>query len=506
MTRVPRLVEGVEIKKLRLTPSQGYILSLVNGQSSEQAIATTTGIPPSLVSEAIDKLVEMGAIRFGDPPKEKTKVKERADVQEGNVALGGVAAAGNAEPLFRPEELAEECDIDEAKKKQILNAYYLLDRLNYYELFGLHQLVDKKEIKSAYYQIAPDFHPDKFFRKNLGSFKAKTEIIFGRLTDAHDTLTKSRLRAEYDEYLTTAEANRKAAELQDIASELSRAQAAAEAEARSAVQPSQAPPGVDPSEANKRQLALRREAFARKLRGGSLRPPPVSAAPSTPPIDPKAAAEALRVRYEAAIIDAKRRQVAKYLTSARESHTAKDWAAVTNFYRLAMHLAPRDEAVQNEGNVAIQEAAASLADGFMRQAEFESNQERWPEAASSFLKVCAGRPDDAKAHDRAAFAMMKSGRDNRQAVDLARRAVELAPKQAVYRITLANVYKASDLAKSAEAELERASELAAGEPKLLEMVKHARDQWGSGGGDGAEKKGLFASFSRSSQKPPASEE
>lgn len=500
---MPRLVQGVDIKNLRLTPSQGYILSRVDGQATEDAISTATGIPKSLVTEAIDKLVEMGALRFGDEPKEKAKVKERSDVQEGNVALGGVAAAGNANPLFRAEELAEPADLDEEKKKQILNAYYLLDKLNFYELFGLHQLVDKKEIKSAYYQIAPDFHPDKFFRKDLGSFKPKIEAIFGRLTDAHDTLTKNQLRREYDEYLTTAEANRKASELQDISSELQRAQAAAEEEARRAIQVSQ-PPGPDPSEAERRQKALRREAFARKLRGGSLRPPPT--APSQPPQDPRAAAEALRVRYEAAMVDAKRKQVDKYLASARESYAAKDWPAVTNFYRLASHLAPQDAALQHEAQGAVQEAAAALADGFMRQAEFESNQERWPEAAASFLKVCSGRPEDAKAHDRAAFAMMKAGTDNRQAVDLARRAVELAPKQPLYRITLAHVYKASNLDTSAEAELVRASELAAGEPKLEEMVKQARVQWG-GAAEEPEKKGLFASFgNRMSKKPPEPEE
>ena len=32
---------------------------------------------------------------------------------------------------------------------------------------------DKKAIKAAYFELVNDFHPDRYFGKNLGSFKPK---------------------------------------------------------------------------------------------------------------------------------------------------------------------------------------------------------------------------------------------------------------------------------------------------------------------------------------------
>ena len=42
----------------------------------------------------------------------------------------------------------------------------------------------KKEIKAAYYRMAPEFHPDRWFRRELGSFKSRLEAIFTRITEA----------------------------------------------------------------------------------------------------------------------------------------------------------------------------------------------------------------------------------------------------------------------------------------------------------------------------------
>mgnify|MGYP003338887439 CR=1 FL=1 len=53
-------------------------------------------------------------------------------------------------------------------------------------------------MKKAYYVAAPEFHPDRYFGKNLGSFKAKMEAVFARITLAHDVLTARERRVEYD--------------------------------------------------------------------------------------------------------------------------------------------------------------------------------------------------------------------------------------------------------------------------------------------------------------------
>ena len=69
---------------------------------------------------------------------------------------------------------------------QQVNAGMTLDGFKNYERADILLQVDqeirvdaeKKQIKSAYYALAPEFHPDKYFRKRLGSYKRKIEAIF----------------------------------------------------------------------------------------------------------------------------------------------------------------------------------------------------------------------------------------------------------------------------------------------------------------------------------------
>src|SRR5262249_43057466 len=115
-------------------------------------------------------------------------------------------------------------------------------------------------------------------------------------------------------------------------------------------------------------------------------------------------------------------------------------------------------------------AAMALADGYWKQGEYEAQQNDWADAAVSFSKVVNGRPDDPAANERAAFAILKSSGNTRRAVELARRAVELEPRKPEFHLTLAQAYAAAGLEKSAEAEIERAAQLAPQHPRVAELL------------------------------------
>ncbi|MFO0659332.1 MAG: DnaJ domain-containing protein [Polyangiaceae bacterium] len=95
----------------------------------------------------------------------------------------------------------EEIDLDAGKQQAILDLFSRLDSLDHYEVLGVDRNADKKALKNAYYRLANEYHPDRHFRKRLGSFKAKLEAIFKRITQAHDVLT-SDARLAYDLELT----------------------------------------------------------------------------------------------------------------------------------------------------------------------------------------------------------------------------------------------------------------------------------------------------------------
>ncbi|WP_437691914.1 DnaJ domain-containing protein [Sorangium sp. So ce176] len=581
--RVPRLKPGYDLKSLPLKPAEAFLLSRIDGVLTDRDLSLITGMSHGDTVEALRRLRDLGAITLdgdaaGQPPLRGASEAGRrggaADPERAMSSGGepvpplGRDALHQAEslPLYDPAELDEPVELTPERKRRILDLYYRLEDLSYYALLGVSDQADKKQIKSAYYLLAPEFHPDTYFRKQLGSYKQKIEAIFTRITLAQDTLTSKQRRAEYDGYLEQTHKNRAMAALieqtprdiatittavdasvraafadpRDVAASPGRyssdrapaEQAAARPPATEPVAPAAsaraaapAPPSDEASSvggggAPARAAAAsapvapapsakdRRETFARKLTGGLRRAPAgaPSAATSTAtaatsvaasvaaPVPttvvvttPRApagfrspesmrAVESLKARYDAARGEALRNQIARHADAARIALERNDYAAAANAYRIAASLAPDDVALQKASADAQRLAAVTLADGYLKQAQYEAQNGRWFDAALSYAKVCNGRPDDAGAHERVAHATLQTGENTRRAVEFARRAVELVPSSVEYRLTLALAYSAAALAKSANGEFDRAAELAGNDPRLRGLVAQAREQ------------------------------
>ncbi|WP_437801442.1 DnaJ domain-containing protein [Sorangium sp. So ce693] len=592
--RVPRPKPGYDLKSLPLKPAEAFLLSRIDGVLTDRDLSLITGMSHGDTVEALRRLRDLGAILLdgepsGQPPPRDAARRTAAVDPEKTMPSGSEATPLGRDalqhmeslPLYDPAELDEPVELAPDRKRRILDLYYRLEDLSYYALLGVADQADKKQIKSAYYQLAPEFHPDTYFRKQLGSYKPKIEAIFTRITLAHDTLTSKQRRAEYDAYLEQTHKNRTMAALieqtpRDIATITTAVDAtvraafadprdmgaspgrysserapaeqgafAASSGAAAPVQPSpaQPPAGASPDNggAPARSAAPttpvapaptakdRRETFARKLTGGLRRHPPgapsasaaaasgaapapaaataapraaaapavATAAPGTavaptaaagaPAAPPKApsgvrspesmrAVEALKARYENARNDALRSQIARYSEVARAALERSEFASAANAYRIAASLAPEDAELQRASAEVERLAAVALADGYLKQAEYEAQNGRWVDAALSYVKVCNGRPDDAGAHERVAYATLQAGESTRRAVEFARRAVELVPASVEYRLTLALSYAAAGLAKSAAGELERAAELAGNDGRLRGLVAQAREQ------------------------------
>jgi curved DNA-binding protein CbpA len=500
MSRVPRLLSGHNLKSIPLSPAEQYLVSMIDGVLGEQELALVAGLSPAQAAATLDRLVKAGAIALDagapEPPPPPPPRPPMATLPE-----GGVASL-----RYDPALLEEQVDLEPEKKRRVLDLFYRLDDLTYYKLLGIEPQAEKKQIKNAYYATAPEFHPDKYFRKNLGSYKQKIEAIFARITLAHDTLTSAERRAEYDEYLEQTKQNRAmSAVFEQTAADMAAAEAAVQKAAAAAItaQPAPRPEPVArpsapamPAVSQEEILRQRREALARKLTGGRPAPtrrpgsesvtrmpavappqPPISQA--APPSDPEAmerAAESLRMRHEAAVTEAKRQQLQRHLDSGRAALDRQDWAAAANSFRIASSLEPEDPRVQNACNEGLRVVAAALADGYWKQAVYEEGQERWAEAALSYAKVCQGKPDNAVAHERVAYTTIRSSGNVRRAVEFARKAVEIAPKQPEFHVTLARAYLAAGLEKSVHGELDRALQLAPKDPKIQQLVAHVRAQ------------------------------
>jgi curved DNA-binding protein CbpA len=258
-----------------------------------------------------------------------------------------------------PPELSEDVDLDLEQRRTILDTYARLDRMTHYEVLGVPPTADKKTIKRAYFKLAAQNHPDRYFTRKLGTYKAKLEAIFARTTDAFELLNTPAKKAQYDAQIGNAPA----------AGAAQPAKAAAPP-APAAPPPAKAAPPVDREAAAKRQAAL----------------------------------DALRQRFTENQARAKR-----YVEAALRARAAGDVAGAVEAYEIALTFAPNDATLQAALAECQKAAGGRLAEASERQAMLEERFGQWAEAARSWQRVAEARPDDEKVRARLAAALAKAG-------------------------------------------------------------------------------------------------
>jgi len=530
--RTPRPVANrVDARSFPLSPTDGFVLSRVDGNLNEADLASSTGIPEDHVRASLSKLEALGLISFEKtgpdahelPGPRSSFVQMRAAPVAPTVpapppglspSAGAAAAAATrvfgtppVPPRAPPEpprsqasieeeaSLVEDVDLEPELRKRVVDAFRDLELRDHYALLGVEETADKKAIKRAYYELAATFHPDRYCRKRLGSFKVRMEAVFARLTIAHDTLSDRAKRKDYDVYLSEQRISRAIEE--NLARGVSQAQQAEErlertVRAEVGVEPPgpapAAPPSsprVAPTSSPQIDATARREALARRLLGGNPSRPSMgrvnpdssgsfaAATPAPASMSPADAVNALRRRYEERMERAKQSEARKFAGQAETAMAAGDLVAAANAFRIAANLTKSDADLEKRAIEARTKADAMLSETYTRQAHYEETHDQWIEAARSWARVCKASPDDANAHERAAHAIVKTKGDLHDAARFGQRACELEPENPYFRLTLASCYSAAGLILNARRELDTAAQLAPHDGTIQSMIRRA---------------------------------
>jgi curved DNA-binding protein CbpA len=473
------LVSGVNMRDLPIGPTEAFVLSRVEGATTQAELVTATGLTAEEIESIVARLVLLGALEVADRQSVVSKVPSSTR-----------RSGSHSIPLAARSEGVSELTMEQ--QGGLLELDQRSSALNHYQLLGLEVSADAKAIRAAYYEFVRVYHPDRFFGKRLGDFEGPLLRVFGKFSEAYEVLHHAESRAEYDRYLgarqRTVDFDRYFQDSRGSVAPAAPAPAPASSSPTS-LSPSSVPPASGasgardprapdslrrPSSAPPSDPEARRRALARKLGHSSWPPSASSSSQQIPAVSEAArAAEELKRRYEQRVGQARDEQIQHYVALSAEAAARNELVAAANALRIACSLAPDN--LEFAGDLAELErrVAESLWESYLDRAKYAAVDGNHAEAAESYERAALGQPS-AALFERAAHYTLEANGDLRKASKLAKQAVALAPNSAKCRLTLGRVYFAANLHESALAELERARAIEPNQPILKEWIARVK--------------------------------
>jgi len=192
----------LRFQKVTLSPTDGYVLSRVDGMLKAREILEMIPLPQEEVEKSLYGLLCTGIIEF-------TAVSARRPASSPHAPAGASSRAGAPAPAAagsderakqdakKKEEEARQQEID-ARRKQILDMFEGLATKNHFEVLGIPRASSEAQVKEAYFQLARKYHPDTHHDPAMDDLGEKLEAVFIRLGQAYEVLRNPRTRASYE--------------------------------------------------------------------------------------------------------------------------------------------------------------------------------------------------------------------------------------------------------------------------------------------------------------------
>ena len=185
---VPRFKSAAPLVELGLGPEEGFVLSRIDGSSRLGDLLNLVPFPPERTVEILRRLWIAGAIEITGytPPVVASKP-----------ALPTVSSTSTAATELVAAVVLSGVDLTLEQLQTIDRFYDAVQSRDAFELLGIARTADKKDVKRAYFRLSKDFHPDRFFGKNLGPYSTRLTQIFQALKSSFELLSDDARRAAY---------------------------------------------------------------------------------------------------------------------------------------------------------------------------------------------------------------------------------------------------------------------------------------------------------------------
>jgi curved DNA-binding protein CbpA len=345
--------------------------------------------------------------------------------------------AASAEPgqVSLPAELAKLIDPSLEIAVELQGRLLLLEqRLDapYHEVLGVPADAERPVLKKAFFGLSRDYHPDRYFRRNIGGYEARVDRVYKKIVEAYELLSDPTARSEIERSLAAA--------------------AGLAPSAAPDSQPTQTP-GSQPPQAEAADE---------------------TAAPSAPrrrrvPLRPRSHGFSLHNR-----VQRERKAKAKRLFEAGMAAFAREeWIDAAGSVRLAIAFDPWNEAFKDRFVDVQRKAHEVLSERHLKEAENAAEMRDYPAAARAYEEAIQYRAHDPRLLFNAAEVVSSTGGDLHRAKEWAQSAVEIEPENSDYHRLLGQVFRMAGLDANAKREIETAlqinpeNELARSELKAL---------------------------------------
>ena len=187
----PTVNSAVHTADVRLSPVEGFVLSRVDGLTSYEDICqmSNLGLEPTL--EILRKLKrEHLILNPGEKAEAPKKAGGRPRSRMGSSPGMTLLEVHDDGTPVDPALLKDGPGLDAETKTRILRLHRRLKTMKPHELLALSPGADAAMVKRAYFAASKELHPDRFYGKDLGSFRDKLSDIFAQLTRAFEQLKK----------------------------------------------------------------------------------------------------------------------------------------------------------------------------------------------------------------------------------------------------------------------------------------------------------------------------
>jgi serine/threonine protein kinase/curved DNA-binding protein CbpA len=179
-------------QKMTLTPSEGYVLSRVDGSTSIAEIAAISPLGGDETLRCVYALVSAGVVELAAKSQPVTsRIQAPGTRPESGSAEAVRKAPSEPEEPPAHNEHAELIAAITAKQASLAGA-------DYYGLLEVSPGASDEEIKRGYYAMAKKYHPDRHHLPELREMQSVLEEIFARVTDAYQQLSDPASRRRYD--------------------------------------------------------------------------------------------------------------------------------------------------------------------------------------------------------------------------------------------------------------------------------------------------------------------